>query len=126
MGSFRKTRQNTLIFDIINQSFNHLTALEVHHECLKKINNISLGTVYRNLNNLVDQHRIRKLIDLNGVEHFDNFKVPHNHFVCTKCMQINDVYNSLDMPLNCEFGKVIDYEIFYKGICNNCLHEEEK
>ena len=124
MGSFRKTKQSTLILNIINESFEHLTAFDVYNKCLKYINNISLGTVYRNLNNLVDNHQIRKIIDLNGVEHFDNLKISHNHFICTKCMIINDIIDYANMPFNCKYGKIIDCEIIYKGICHNCCKEE--
>ena len=125
MGNFRKTRQNALILNIVNQSYDHLTANEIYHKCLSKIDNISLGTVYRNLNNLVNNYKIRKFVDLNGVEHFDNLNILHNHFICVKCMKISDVFDKINIPLNYEFGKVVDYEIFYKGVCNSCLKKEE-
>ena len=124
MGSFRKTKQSTLILDIINKSCEHLNANDVYNKCLKDINNISLGTVYRNLNNLVDNHQIRKIIDLNGVEHFDNLKISHNHFICINCNHIYDIIDDVEMPLSCEFGNIESYEITYKGICHNCCKEE--
>ncbi len=125
MGNFRNTKQSALILNIINNSCEHLNAYEVYNKCLKHINNISLGTVYRNLNNLVDNHQIRKIIDLNGVEHFDNLKISHNHFICTNCMQISDIIDKVNIPLECEVGKIMDYEIIYKGLCHNCLMKEE-
>ncbi len=124
MGMFRKTKQSSLILDIINNSKDHLTAYDIYKKCLLEINNISLGTVYRNLNNLVDTHQIRKIIDFNGLEHFDNIIVPHYHFLCLKCGYIGDIYNKIDIPLECNFGKVMSYEIVYYGICHNCCKEE--
>ncbi len=124
MGNFRNTKQSKLILDIINKSCDHLNASEVYQECLKSIKNISLGTVYRNLNNLVDNNMIRKIIDLNGVEHFDNFKCLHNHFICVNCLKIIDVFDEINVPLKCDFGKIVNYEIFYKGICYKCLEKE--
>jgi len=125
MGSFRKTKQSALILDIIDNSSEHLNAYEVYEKCLKHINNISLGTVYRNLNNLVDNYQIRKIIDLNGVEHFDNLKIVHNHFICTNCNYIYDIIDDVEIPLSCKFGKILDYEIIYKGLCHNCCKEEK-
>ena len=124
MGSFRKTKQSALILNIINESSEHLSAFDVYKKCLEHINNISLGTVYRNLNNLSENNQIRKIIDFNGVEHFDNLKFAHNHFICTKCMQISDIMECVDIPLECEFGKILNYEIIYKGLCHNCCKEE--
>lgn len=124
MGGFRKTKQNALILNIINNSKEHLSAFEVYQKCLKTIDNISLGTVYRNLNNLVDNQKIRKIVSLDGKEHFDNLEIKHNHFICLKCMQISDISSIGDIPLKCETGRIIDYEIIYKGICHNCDKEE--
>ena len=47
----RQTKQNTLILDIINNSYNHPTAYDIYLICKNEMPNISLGTVYRNLNN---------------------------------------------------------------------------
>ena len=46
----RDTKQRRLVLEIINNSYNHPTAYQVHEECLKVLPNISLGTIYRNLN----------------------------------------------------------------------------
>ena len=120
----RNTKQKNLIFEIINNSYDHLSAYQVYDIARADMPNISLGTVYRNLNNLVDSNQIRKIIDLNGVEHFDNLKISHNHFICTNCNHIYDIIKNVDIPLECEFGKVESYEIIYKGICHNCCKEE--
>lgn len=125
MGNFRITKQNALILSIIDNSCEHLSAFDIYKKCLLTISNISLGTVYRNLNNLVDAKKIRRIIDFNGVEHFDNLKKTHNHFICSKCMNIFDVFDNVNIPLDCDLGKVINYEIIYNGICHNCEEEEK-
>ena len=125
MGSFRKTKQSSLILDIINNSQDHLNAYEVYEKCQREINNISLGTVYRNLHNLVDNHQIRCIIGLDGTDHYDNMHMAHNHFLCLKCQGISDVLDKVNIPINSNLGKVIDYEILYKGICNSCLEKEK-
>ena len=49
----RNTKQRELILSVVNNSCEHLTTEEIYLLCKDKINNISLGTVYRNLNTLV-------------------------------------------------------------------------
>ena len=57
----RNTKQKKLILEIINNSCIHPTAYEVYEECVKEIPNISLTTVYRNLNALVRGGNIQRL-----------------------------------------------------------------
>ena len=69
MGLYRNTKQSALILNIINESSDHLTASMIYEKARCIIPNISLGTVYRNLNSLYDANKIRKVIQIN----FDNF-----------------------------------------------------
>ena len=57
----RLTKQKKLILDIINNSHEHLSAESIYNECRKVLPNISLGTVYRNLNQLSDMNLIKRL-----------------------------------------------------------------
>ena len=77
----RNTTQRNLILDIINNSCEHLTAEEVYEIARKSILNISLGTVYRNLNILVELQKIRKIKTFDGKDHYDKLHIKHNHFI---------------------------------------------
>jgi len=46
----RNTKQRAVILDILKKGGYHPTAEAIYHEARKVIPNISLGTVYRNLN----------------------------------------------------------------------------
>ena len=63
----RNTKQKELILNIINHSNTHPTAFEVYEEAKKELHNISLGTVYRNLNVLLEN---KKIIQIKGKEIF--------------------------------------------------------
>ena len=120
----RNTRQRELILDIVNNSCNHLNAISIYGEARLVLPNISLGTVYRDLSDLEKSHDIRK-IRVDNVDRYDNLKCRHNHFVCNDCKKIIDVFEDRD-----DYNKdingniVIDYEVYYKGICKECLKEE--
>ena len=49
----RNTKQKEIILNIVNNSSNHLNANSIYLKAKEVMPNISLGTVYRNLNNLV-------------------------------------------------------------------------
>ena len=68
----RNTKQKKLIYEIVDNSHNHMTANEVYEKARESINNISLGTVYRILNVLSNNHQIRRITTKSGVDHFDS------------------------------------------------------
>jgi Fur family transcriptional regulator, peroxide stress response regulator len=120
----RNTKQKDLILDIINTSTNHLTADEVYQIARETISNISLGTVYRILNQMVYYGFIRQIYTEDGVSHYDSTLIAHNHFICNNCHKIYDVTDNTELKdVTC--GKITSYEILYRGICSDCLKKEE-
>ena len=121
----RTTKQKKLVLDIINNSCNHLNADEVYKECRRSIPDISLGTVYRILNQLVDNQLIRRL-KVQGFDRFDSAYKKHSHFFCSKCSSIYDVFSDIINVDNVSVpGVVNDYDVNFVGICNDCLKNEE-
>ena len=118
----RKTKQKTLILDVINNSCNHPTAYMVHQECVKILPNISLGTVYRNLNTLVDNGEIIRLDIPNQMTRYDKI-LSHDHLICMECGKVVDLERSniiYDEMIN---GNLIKgCKISYEGICCDCLN----
>lgn len=120
----RNTKQRNLVLSIVNASCYHPTALDIYHECLKVIPNISLGTVYRNLNALIEQGKIRRL-KINNIDKYDKID-EHCHFICIKCGKIIDIYKHLIEYIDeVDGNKVLDCKINFEGICKDCLKEEE-
>ena len=121
----RVTKQRNLILDIVNNSKNHLSAEEIHKESLKAIKNISLGTVYRNLNNLVNENLIKK-IKFEEFDRYDQINIKHNHMFCTKCHKIVDIFEDIKISLDNKFGKVNDYEVnFVRRHSDGKIKEEQ-
>ena len=121
----RNTKHKEVILNIINNSFNHLNANGVYLESRKVIPNISLGTVYRNLGGLENDNLIISLM-VNGVKHYDKV-ISHYHFICKKCSKIVDVFDVKFPKIEkIENNIVSDYEIVFKGICEECQKEEFK
>lgn len=121
----RNTKQKELILNIVNNSYNHPTAETIYNIARETIPNISLGTVYRNLNKLVEVKKIKK-IKMNDKDCFDNIKEKHNHFICNKCKKIIDVKEKVNLNYKIGNNKIVDYEINFIGICEDCLKKEEE
>ena len=82
----RNTKQRELILNIINNSYNHPSAYDIYLECKKIIPNISLGTVYRNLNTLIETNSIQK------IKTTDN-KIQINFFIILSSLGVIVLHN---------------------------------
>ena len=119
----RNTRQRSLVLEIINNSYSHPTAYMVYQECIKFIPNISLGTVYRNLNTLASLGEIQRLEIPNQMTRYDKV-LNHDHFICLECGRVYDVKRS-EISYNeiIDGNKVYACKISYEGICCDCLNK---
>ena len=120
----RNTKQRNLVLDIVNKSYNHPTAYMVYEECTKVISNISLGTVYRNLNTLVNLGQIQRLEMPNEMTRYDK-NINHAHFLCLKCGNVYDLKQSkISYEEAIEGNKVYTCKISYEGICRDCINKD--
>ena len=116
----RLTNQKKVILEYLKSTKSHPCAREVYFEVKKKLPQISLGTVYRILNQLKEKREIKEI--LTEVSHFDGNLTPHSHFVCQKCKKIFDIFEEIPELKNkrLKVGKINNYQIIFYGICNKC------
>ena len=69
----------------------HPTADTVYLHIKEEFPNISLGTVYRNLNLLADIGEALRIPTPDGGDRFDGRCEPHYHVVCTNCGNVFDL-----------------------------------
>jgi Fur family ferric uptake transcriptional regulator/Fur family peroxide stress response transcriptional regulator len=92
MKKTRNTRQRGVILDILRGSHEHPTAEAIYRKARRVLPNISLGTVYRNLNFLRDQGAVREIRpNEGGSSRFDAADTPHAHFHCIHCSALLDI-----------------------------------
>lgn len=122
----KHSKQRDLILNIVQEGMEHLNAYQIYDKVKKHIENISLGTVYRNLNQLSELGMIRKITVPNGNDCFDKTLMNHSHFYCTKCLKLEDI--DLDIPITAiEKDKectIISHDIVLNGICKDCKEKE--
>jgi Fe2+ or Zn2+ uptake regulation protein len=69
----------------------HPTAERVFARVRDALPRISLGTVYRNLQRLVDEGRIGVTFLEGRVARYDPNPAAHDHFVCRRCGRVDDL-----------------------------------
>lgn len=119
----RFSKQRDLILNIMQGTRSHPTADWVYGEVRKELPNVSLGTVYRNLGQLVDNKALLA-INLNGTIHYDAYLEDHQHFQCNSCNNIFDVkISNKDFVSQVESKtkhKIDRCQIHMTGVCNKC------
>ena len=80
----RYSYQREIIKEIVCSTKTHPTADWIFSEAKKKISNISLGTVYRNLKTLEQVGSIKLIFDDNQIR-YDGNTDNHHHLKCIEC-----------------------------------------
>ncbi|MBQ9198936.1 MAG: transcriptional repressor [Lachnospiraceae bacterium] len=119
------SHQREAIVDYLKSTKSHPTAEVVYENIRLIIPNISLGTVYRNLNQLADCGRILRLCCDGKNVHYDGFTHPHCHFMCESCGNVSDM--DMDFPTDLlnkakrsKDNNINNVSIVFTGICNTC------
>ena len=73
MAAIRRSKQRDAIKAYLMSTTAHPTAEVVYENIKKDFPNISLGTVYRNLNFLVEHDEALRLDCGDGFDHFDSY-----------------------------------------------------
>lgn len=121
----RMTNQRKVILEELKKHVDHPTADEIYVEIRKVLPKVSLGTVYRNLDQMSTQGTILK-IEGSGQKRFDPNPEPHPHFRCVSCGLIEDINEEVIAPKidkNSKFftdRRVDGFILEYYGRCKNC------
>ncbi len=121
----RMTKQRKAILEVLKDTNIHPTADWIYEQVKEEIPNISLGTIYRNLNVLAEIGEIMILDYGSTYSRFDGVPENHYHFQCSECEGVFDLDVSHKEDLNqlveekTEFA-VEDHRLEFYGYCPNC------
>lgn len=103
----------------------HPTADEVFQAVRQEMPRVSLATVYRNLDGLVDQG-MAQVRQVGGLKRYDPVTEPHAHLHCVRCDRLLDapIGTELDAQLRALAASGgLDYEgalLEVRGLCPDC------
>lgn len=117
----RLTKQRKDILDAI-KTLHHANLDEIYSYLKKENKNISLSTLYRNLDSLSADGLIRNINPhLNEIYEVSDMPT-HNHFYCTECKKIIDLEKSrTKKQIDKDGNLVFDKQTVYIGVCKDCL-----
>ncbi len=119
----RSIKQLEAVWDAVKDEVSHPTADQVYEKVRAVIPNISLGTVYRNLQKLVAQGRLQ-ILTLGRTQRFDPMVKGHDHFICEKCGRVYDAFvkpkKILSSYLPHEGFTVTSHQLSLYGTCHEC------
>ena len=127
----KKTKQKEVILRVVRNTDSHPTAVWIYDEVRKRIHNISLGTIYRNLGQLAERGEILELKLAGESARFDGKADNHPHIKCQKCGWVLDV----DAPISDQVlervaqktgFRILYYQIELTGLCGECNKEEKQ
>ncbi|RME81148.1 MAG: transcriptional repressor [Planctomycetota bacterium] len=121
----RLTVQKRMILENMLSRHDHPTADQVFQEVQKKIPGISRATVYRILDNLVEEGLILKISHPDSSGRYDGNTDRHHHLICSHCHQVEDIFIPPEQEPDLSHlvqnnMKVKNYTIYFEGLCPNC------
>jgi len=98
-AGWRFTRQRAAVYQFLRSVASHPTAEQVYSVVRRHIPNISLATVYKALEALVDAGLAAKLADADGPARYDCRSDAHYHLRCLETGQVRDLPTPFDPDL---------------------------
>jgi len=113
-----------VIWDVVKDEMSHPTADQIYERVRRESPNISLGTVYRNLQKLAADGKVQ-ILNIERTQHFDPILGKHPHFICEKCRKVYDVTldrrEEAEPVLSPDTGfTVTSHQLPLYGSCETC------
>ena len=125
MNKNRMTIQKRIIMEELEKTRKHPTAESLYSEVKKRLPEISIGTVYRNLEILTKNGIAQKLVDSKRKNRFDGNPEIHFHIECSNCGKVDDLPENIAEVLKKDIDQETGYEVngynlYFYGLCPDC------
>ena len=126
----KSLKQRHMIMNYMYGACEHVSAEQIFKDLNASGQKISLATVYRNLNILVEMNEIKKIAHSNEGYRYDITCRPHYHLHCIKCDRIVD----LEIPYDEELQKMLiaksglaisSHSVMAEGVCEKCAGKKK-
>ena len=124
-------RKRDAILHYLQSVTDHPSAEKVFTQLKPEIPDLSMGTVYRNLNLFKQQGLAVSVATVKGVERFDGNTDPHVHFICQDCDAVIDLMD-MEIPDSLKSvaesssgGRVSECILCFSGLCQDCTKKAD-
>ena len=125
-------RKRNAILLYLMETDAHPSAETIYTDLKAQIPDLSMATVYRNLNRFRAENKVCCVATVRGTERFDANTAPHVHFVCSHCDAVIDL-EEMQVPdslsntaAECVGGRVENCLLTFTGLCKACVQIQEK
>ena len=121
--NLKVTPQRLAIVEELNMH-GHMNIDDLYHTLLVKFPSISLATIYKNINAMIEKIFLNEVKIPNKKSVYELTKEEHSHVVCKKCNAIMDINLDTSKLLN-EAKKISEFSldegaVIFAGICPKC------
>ena len=113
-----------MILDLVSEMKTHPTAQDIFTRARALDPELGQATVYRNLRILKEQGALIELSLGPGAKRYDRNIDRHEHFTCSRCGKIEDIYPNTRSLIGSLFKKgyrVDQWRIEAFGVCQECV-----
>lgn len=122
LKKIRLSHQRLKVLEFLAKNYIHPTADQIYNGLHDEVPTLSKTTVYNTLNSLVETGLVRVINIEDNEARYDIVTENHGHFKCGKCGKIFDF--DIDIDSFKSHGltnfKIMDKNIYFKGICPQC------
>ncbi len=122
----KRSQPREVILEELRKLKSHPRGDELYDIVRQRLPNISLGTVYRNLD-LFRRQGLALELACGDFNRYDGDTTPHHHFYCQHCRRMWDVEatgGGVELAPQSGFFVLGQYTVFY-GLCPNCASSAE-
>ena len=127
----RYSKKRAAILAAIRGTDCHPSAEWVYQTLKPNHPDLSLGTVYRNLDFFQERGDIRSVGVIKGQERFDGITTPPSHFICRHCGAVMDLSRTelasrIARDVSEQYGLMVEHhELTFHGLCPTCIHNQK-
>lgn len=131
MRAVRNTKQRQKIIDALRSLKEPATAEEIHNIASADYPALALTTVYRNLEMLVKNEKVNKIIYSDATARYEYVEKDHKHGHFLVCVGCNKAFPLAECPLKVDGIKestgftVTGHNIEIYGYCKDCDRKNE-
>jgi len=121
--NLKATPQRIAMLEYIDY-YGHINIDKLYHNVQKKFKSISLATIYKNINSMVENMLLFEVKLPNEKSVYEITKQNHSHLLCEKCgdiididINIEDKTKEISLKNNFEVKQV---NLVFSGLCKNC------
>lgn len=121
--NLKVTPQRVAIVDEL-YSNGHMNIDELYKKLLEKFPSISLATIYKNVNAMVEKVFLNEVKIPDAKSVYELAKEEHSHLVCSSCGMIEDIM--IDTSIlqssikNHSAFKIQNVDVVFSGLCKSC------